>query len=79
MRDFIGSILVIIGICAAFFVGFWLMFIGGIVQVVTYVRAENLDSLKIGIGIARILLSLPAGFFAGWIFIKPGMYLGENY
>ena len=69
MKDFIGNMLILIGILLGIFIGGYLMLYGGIVQIV---EAINPTSAKdIAIGIIKILFS-SLGFYipflAGYFF-----------
>lgn len=46
--------------------GCWVCFIGGIVDVIEEIRADELEALKIAIGIAKVMF---AGFIGGLTFI----------
>ena len=58
-----GVILMVLGAILGLYVGVWLCFIGGIIDVIEQIRAEHLEATVIAIGIAKILF---AGLF-GWI------------
>lgn len=59
----IGLLMVISGVILGLYIGLWVCFGGGIVDVIEQIRAENLEAVGVTWGIAKILL---AGFF-GWI------------
>jgi hypothetical protein len=63
MKGLIGVVLILLGITGGIYVGFWLCFIGGIIQVVEQIRAENMDSTILAFGIAKFFL---AGL-SGWL------------
>jgi len=75
MKEIIGVILILGGIVLGLYVGVWLMFIGGIVQVLEQVRAENLEAIKIAYGIARIMFAGLIGLICGFALILPGRAL----
>lgn len=79
MKAIIGFILIVIGILAGFYIGVWVCFIGGIVQIIEQIRAENLVAIKVAIGIARIFLAGLAGWLSAIIFIVPGYGLIATY
>ena len=67
MNKAISIALVALGIVAGAYIGVWWAFIGGIVDLVHAVRATELDSMRLAIGIAKI-------FFAGllgWMAFLP--------
>lgn len=53
MKKIIGILIAIVGIALGIYVGAWLMFIGGITQIVNSINPVNV--LGIALGIARIL------------------------
>lgn len=53
MKKVIGILIAIVGIALGIYVGVWLMFIGGIVQIVNSINPLN--GLGIALGIARII------------------------
>ena len=73
MRAIIGILLFILAICAGLYVGVWLCFIGGIVQIIEEIRAEELSALSVAIGVARIFF---AGL-AGWITFVVGAIIAK--
>ena len=75
MKAIAGLALIIIGILVGLYVGVWLCFIGGIVQVINEIRAANLDAMNIAIGIAKVFLSGLAGWLSAIICILPGAAL----
>lgn len=68
----IGMLLIIAVAAIGIYVGIWVCFVGGIVDVITQVRAEHLSALSLALGVAKIGL---AGFF-GWlsaiVLVAPG-------
>ena len=66
---FIGVLLIIAGICLGLYLGVWVCFIGGIVQIIESCKATPVESLGIAIGICRFLVS----GFVGWV---SGMIVG---
>jgi len=62
MRLIIGFLIVILGILASLYFGGWVMFVGGIVQLVEACKAPVIDSMGIAMGAGRIVLT---GFATG--------------
>ena len=61
----IGVLLVLVGIAISAYLGVWLLFIGGIAQIVTQIQAwPNIDSLQIAMGVARVVFT-GAGIWVG--------------
>jgi len=72
IKIILGLALCIIGVLFGLYIGIWVCFIGGIVQVIEQIRAENLEPLKVALGIARVFFTGLAGWLSAIIFIIPG-------
>lgn len=72
MRLAIGLALILLGIVFAIYVGLWLMFIGGIIQIVETCSSGMWDSNEIAFGILRICLAGFSAWVAGMCLIVPG-------
>lgn len=66
LRKFLGFVLIIAGIVAGFYVGFWLCFVGGIIQMVTTCKLPIIPATGIAWGVGKIVLS---GFFGSVCFV----------
>lgn len=73
MKKIIGIIIAILGIALGIYVGFWLMFVGGISQIINSINP--LDGFGIAIGIARIVFCEIGGLIA-WLGIVIGSFIG---
>lgn len=58
----LGGCVIIASVLGGLYVGLWLMFIGGIIQIIEGIKATPTESFDIAIGIVRILFAA----FAGW-------------
>ena len=72
----LGIIFVIAGICLGAYVGFWVMFVGGIVEIINAVKAPVTNGSIIGLAILKILLASLAGAIIAWIGIGLGAFCG---
>lgn len=72
MRNVIGILLMVGGLVFGVYVGLWLCFIGGIVQIVEAVKATPVSGLDIGIGITRIIFAGFAGMLTAFVAVFPG-------
>lgn len=61
VKAVIGSLIIIAGILGGAYVGIYLMFIGGIIQLINVIRATVLIPSDVAIGIAKILFCELAG------------------
>lgn len=77
MRTFIVIAIIIIGLVLAVYVGLWIMFIGGIVQIIESVKATPVEAMGIAVGFVRVILAsfsaglcIVASFVAGLLILK---------
>lgn len=75
MKKIIGILIAIIGIALGIYVGVWLMFIGGITQIISSINPVN--GLGIALGIARIIFCEVGGLIA-CLGIVIGLTIGIN-
>jgi len=75
MKALIGVLMILGGIALGAYVGVWLCFIGGIVDVIEQIRAEELEAMAIAIGIAKVIFAGAAGWLSAFILIIPGAAL----
>jgi hypothetical protein len=73
IRIILGILLIICAIPLGLYVGVWLCFILGIVQVIDSVKATPVESLGVAVGIARIMGAAVIGFFSSVIMFIPGI------
>ena len=73
MKKIIGILIAIVGIALGIYVGVWLMFVGGIVQIVNSINPIN--GLGIALGMARIVFCEVGGLIA-WLGIVIGSAIG---
>lgn len=66
-----GLALIVAGVILGLYVGLWLLFIGGIAQIINGIKMD-FNALYIAVGIARIMMSGVAGFASALILIIPG-------
>lgn len=74
MRNVLGILLMAVGLGLAIYVGLWVCFIGGIVQIVEAVKATPVSGLDIalgvlGAGLAGVLTAVVA-IFPGYAMLK---------
>lgn len=72
-----GLLLVIAGLVLGVYVGIFVMFIGGIVQLVQSITPTVIAS-GIAIGIAKVMLASFVGYICGACLVLPGVTLIQN-
>lgn len=55
LRSLIIGILICAAVCLGLYFGLWVMFIGGIVQVIEAIKDNPVSGMDIGIGIIRVI------------------------
>jgi hypothetical protein len=73
-----GIVLIMIGILVGLYMGVWVMFVGGIVQIVEQLRAEHLIVSKLAWGVIRVVLSGFVGWLSALCFIVPGYTMTQD-
>lgn len=74
MKDLLKILIIILGIGIGVYVGFWLMFVGGIVQTIEVIKAPTLEGLPITIGISKIIFAS----FVGRLIVVISCILAEK-
>jgi hypothetical protein len=78
MKIVLGLMLIIASVILGLYVGVWLCFIGGIVQVITEIRAEHMNATGMAIGIARLMFGGLAGWLSAAVLAIPGIVLMQD-
>lgn len=78
MKLIFGILLVVLGIALGIYVGVWLMFVGGIVQIVKSIQAGIPDATVIAWGIVKIIFAGVVGGVSGLLCIAPGAVMIKN-
>ena len=73
MKAIIGILMILSGIVLGFYVGIWLCFVGGIIDVIAAIQAEQLVAMDVAIGIAKFMFAGLAGWLSALFLIIPGM------
>lgn len=63
MRKVLGVLIGIVGFAVAVYVGLWLMFVGGIVQVIDAVQDDPVNGADVAWGVVRIVFASAATAF----------------
>lgn len=73
MKFFIGLAMVIGGLVLGAYVGIWVFFIGGICDVITQIRAEEMEAMGVAVGIAKVMFAGLAGWLSAVVLAATGM------
>ncbi len=58
----LGVVIAISGILFGLYAGLWVMFVGGIVQMVEAFKVTPINSMDVAIGVVRIVFAAPVGW-----------------
>jgi hypothetical protein len=72
MKIVLGLGLILIGVAVGVYLGFWIMFIGGIVQIINAVQIQPVHAWSIAVGMLRILGAAIVGFGSFFLFLATG-------
>lgn len=75
MKAILGLALMAAGVVLGLYAGIWWAFIGGIVDVIREIRAPDLDTMNVAIGIAKVLFAGLIGWAAAALALVPGYAL----
>lgn len=79
MKTILGLLVIIAGIALGIYVGLWLCFVGGIIQLVDAIKAApNVDGMEIAWGVLRIVFAGFAGMISAFVLLIPGMSMLKN-
>lgn len=74
IRKIFGFTLITVGIILGLYIGLWLCFIGGIVQIINEIKSPDaVDAVKVGIGVGRIIFAGAVGWLVAISGILPGI------
>lgn len=72
MKAIIGLAMIVGGIVLGLYVGVWVCFIGGIVDIIQEIRAEQLEVMGVAFGILKIICAGIAGWASAVVLAIPG-------
>jgi len=79
MKGLVGLLLIITGIVFGLFVGFYICFCGGIVQIINGFKADPISTWVIAIGILKIVGATAAGVISAFVLIIPGLAMVRSH
>lgn len=78
MKVFFGLLLILIGMFFGVYVGFWVMFIGGILTVTEAVKSDPVNAWNLVWGALKIIFAGTIGGLTFYLFVLPGLVLLET-
>ena len=72
MRTLLGVFLILCGVIIGLYLGVWVMFVGGIIDLINQFKAPELNAMRVAIGIVKIVFANFVGWLSAMIFIFPG-------
>lgn len=73
MQNVIGVLMIIGGIVCGLYAGIWWAFVGGIVDIINEVKAQEIEAINVAIGIAKVLFAGAIGQLSAVFLIIPGL------
>ena len=78
MKAALGIVMMIAGVAFGLYAGLWWAFIGGIVDVISAIRAPELVAMDVAIGVAKVMFAGVIGVVSGIIAVFPGYALFKS-
>ena len=78
MKIFLGLLLLVGGIVLGIWLGIFVMFIGGIAQVINAIKASPVDAMGIAIGLAKFFFASVVGWFSAIVVAGTGIALIQS-
>lgn len=78
MKKLIGTLMIIAGVCLGLYVGLYLCFIGGIIDIIKQVRAPELNGAAVAWDVVRIMFAGLAGYLSAFVLVIPGAALAQD-
>ena len=75
MKASLGVLICLIGVGLGFYVGGWVLFVGGIVDIIEAFRAETLIAVDMGVGILKVISASLVGSICFWVCFAFGAVL----
>lgn len=72
MKAALGIVMMIAGVAFGLYAGLWWAFIGGIVDVISAIRAPELVAMDVAIGVAKVMCAGVIGGVTDIVAVFPG-------
>lgn len=74
-NEITGVVLMAAGVAVGVYFGFWWAFVGGIVDIVSEIRSDDMNAICLALGVAKVFLSTAIGWLSAMVGIVPGLVL----
>jgi hypothetical protein len=78
MRQVFGIVMCVAGLALGLYLGLWVMFIGGVLDIVVAVKADVLPGDALAWGIAKCVLAQFVGGISAMLLILPGAAIAKT-
>lgn len=75
MKLIIGLGMILAGIILGLYIGIWICFIGGTVDIIEQIQASKLNAMAIAIGITKVFFAGLFGWLSGTVLVLIGCYI----
>jgi hypothetical protein len=75
IKVILGLIMIIAGVIIGVYIGVWLMFIKGLVQIIEGAKHEPVNAMWIALGIFRVIASSFVGWLSSILLMIPGFVI----
>lgn len=75
MKFVIGALLCLAGFALGAYVGLWVCFVGGIIDIINQVKAPEVDATVVAWGVVKIIFASFAGSISAIALLLPGAKL----
>lgn len=72
MKVLIGVLLILAGIVIGLWLGVWVLFIGGIIDIINQIKSPEFNGMVIAWGIVKIMIASGVGTLSAMVLIIPG-------
>ena len=77
-KEIVGLIMMVAGIGLGLYMGVWWALIGGIVQVIQEIKADDLEALNVALGVAKVIFSVFIGWVSAALLFLPGLLIIQD-
>lgn len=68
----------VFGVCLGLYMGIWVCFIGGIVQVITAIQNPPTEAIDVALGVFRIMGASFVGMISALVCVIPGWLMFQR-